>query len=140
MTAMTHQKARVRHTWAFALSADGLSYTHTIGNRKPGTVRAQVGEGIWGGAALFNGLRRVLVTGDTPAFADVEGKRAQWVGFARRIRPSVVAEELADVIGVIAVFVGPALAAAASDRGYPFRWRPGGPWTPVEMANEEPRE
>ena len=65
MTAMTHQKARVRHTWAFALSADGLSYTHTSGNRKPGTVPAQVGEGIWGGAALFNGIERVLVNADT---------------------------------------------------------------------------
>ena len=60
MTAMTHQKARVRHTWAFALSADGSSYTQTSGNRKPGTERPQAGEGIWGGAALFNGIRRVL--------------------------------------------------------------------------------
>ena len=61
MTAMTHQKARVHHTWAFALSADGSSYTPTSGNRKPGTERPQAGEGIWGEAALFNGIGRVLV-------------------------------------------------------------------------------
>ncbi len=72
----------------------------------------------------------------TQGFADVEGKRAQWSGFVRRIRSSAGAEDLGDVIGVIAAFVGPALAAAAGDRRYPFRWSPGGPWTPI--AAKEP--
>jgi hypothetical protein len=72
----------------------------------------------------------------TQGFADVEGKRAQWSGFVRRIRSSAGAEDLGDAIGVIAAFVGPALAAAAGDRGYPFRWSPGGPWTPI--AAKEP--
>lgn len=72
----------------------------------------------------------------TQGFADVEGKRAQWSGFVRRIRSSAGAEDLGDVIGVIAAFVGPALAAAAGDRRYPFRWPPGGPWTPI--AAKEP--
>lgn len=72
----------------------------------------------------------------TPAFADVEGKRMQWSGFMRRIRVVTAAEELGIVIGVIAEFVGPALAAAASDRLYPFRWMPGGPWTPSDTAVE----
>jgi predicted nucleotidyltransferase component of viral defense system len=72
----------------------------------------------------------------TQGFADVDGKRAQWSGFVRRIRSSAGAEDLGDVIGVIAAFVGPALAAAAGDRGYPFRWPPGGPWTPI--AAKEP--
>ena len=75
----------------------------------------------------------------TPAFVDVEGKRAQWSAFVRRIRPSAAAEELGDVIGVIAVFLGPVLAAAAGDQRYPFRWRPGGPWTSSQVTVEEPR-
>jgi predicted nucleotidyltransferase component of viral defense system len=65
----------------------------------------------------------------TPAFADVEGKRAQWSAFLSRIRPPVVGEELGDVIAMIAKFVGPALAAAAGDQRYPYRWCSGGPWT-----------
>jgi predicted nucleotidyltransferase component of viral defense system len=75
----------------------------------------------------------------TPAFVDVEGKRAQWSAFVRRIRSSAAAEELADVIEVIAVFLGPVLTAAAGDQRYPFRWRPGGPWTSSQVAVEEPR-
>lgn len=67
----------------------------------------------------------------TPGFAGVEGKRAQWSGFMRRIRSSAAPEELEDAVGVIAAFVGPALAAAADDRRCPFRWPPGGPWTPI---------
>lgn len=72
----------------------------------------------------------------TPGFADVEGKRAQWSGFVRRIRSSAGAEDLGDVIAVIAAFVGPALTAAAGDRRYPFRWSPGGPWAAI--AAKEP--
>jgi len=73
----------------------------------------------------------------TPAFADVEGKRAQWSGFMRRIRSSAAAEDLENVIDVIAAFVGPALAAAAGGGRFPFLWRPGGPW--ISLAEEEPR-
>ena len=64
----------------------------------------------------------------TPAFADVEGKRAQWSAFVTRIHPSVGVEELEDVIRMIAKFVGPSLAAAAGNQRYPYRWAPGGPW------------
>jgi len=73
----------------------------------------------------------------TPAFADVEGKGAQWSAFIRRIQPSAVAEDLHEVIGVIAKFVGPALAAAARDPRCPFRWSPGGPWTPSGSTVEK---
>lgn len=76
----------------------------------------------------------------TPAFADVEGKRAQWFGFMRRIRAVGATEELGNVIEVIAEFVGPALAAAALDRRHPFRWMPGGPWTPSATADDQVRE
>ena len=38
----------------------------------------------------------------TPAFADVEGKRAQWFGFLRKTRVVAVADELGHVIEVIA--------------------------------------
>lgn len=63
----------------------------------------------------------------TPAFAAVEGKRAQWAGFLRRSRLTSAPEDLEVVINAVATFVGPVLAAA---RGQPFaaRWRPGGPW------------
>lgn len=64
----------------------------------------------------------------TPAFADVEGKRAQWSAFLTRTHSSVAAEELEDVIRTIAKFVGPPLVAARGDQQYPYRWAPGGPW------------
>jgi predicted nucleotidyltransferase component of viral defense system len=65
----------------------------------------------------------------TPAFADVEGKRAQWSAFLTRIQPSVAAEELEDVIRMIAKFLGPTLVAAVEDQRLPYRWASGGPWT-----------
>jgi hypothetical protein len=71
----------------------------------------------------------------TPAFAEVEGKRAQWAGFVRRNRLTAAPGDLGMVIGAIAAFVGPVLAAAASPDSYPRRWQPGGPWQPIE----EPR-
>jgi predicted nucleotidyltransferase component of viral defense system len=88
--------------------------------------------------ATFQRRRTEIPTGLpialTPAFVDADGKRAQWLGFMRRIRAVAAAEELGNVIEVIAEFIGPALAAAAVDRRHPFRWMPGGPWTPLDAG------
>jgi hypothetical protein len=64
----------------------------------------------------------------TLAFADVEGKRAQWVGFVRRNRLTSAPAALESVIDGVASFIGPALAAAARDERLTETWRPGGPW------------
>jgi hypothetical protein len=64
----------------------------------------------------------------TAAFAEVEGKRAQWVGFVRRNRLGAAPAELVSVIGGIAGFVGPVLYAAAGGQAFSGRWPAGGPW------------
>ncbi len=73
-------------------------------------------------------LPRDLPLALTPAFAEVDGKEAQWTGFVRRIPSSTSPPTLATAIEGVAGLVGPVLLAAA--RGNPFsaKWRPGGPW------------
>lgn len=62
----------------------------------------------------------------TPAFAQIEGKRAQWAGFVRKSRISTAPAESA--IAGIGAFVGPVLAASAHGRRFAGTWPPGGPW------------
>ena len=64
----------------------------------------------------------------TPAFADVEGKKAQWAGFVRKSRLTAAPEDLKAVIAALAAFLGPVLAAAAAGKAFPSHWPPGGPW------------
>jgi predicted nucleotidyltransferase component of viral defense system len=64
----------------------------------------------------------------TSAFAEVEGKRAQWRSFLRRNRLSAAPKDLETVIATLAGFLGPVLAAARRGDAYDFHWRPGGPW------------
>jgi len=83
--------------------------------------------------------RRTTISDDPPialtgAFAEVEGKRAQWAGFVRRNRLASAPPDLASVIGGIAGFVGPVLAAARDGQAFIASWPAGGPW----LANEEP--
>jgi len=66
----------------------------------------------------------------TPAFAEVEGKSAQWQGFLRRSRLSGRAGSLEAVIVNVAAFIGPVLDALAQHRSLEATWRPGGPWLP----------
>lgn len=75
----------------------------------------------------------------TPAFAAIEGKRAQWAGFLRRSRLASAPSDLEAVIDVVAGFVGPVLGAAA--RGEPFAatWPPGGPWRPATGGSRAAR-
>ncbi|MCD4747737.1 MAG: hypothetical protein K8R59_00055 [Thermoanaerobaculales bacterium] len=64
----------------------------------------------------------------TPAFTEVDGKRAQWAGFLRRNRLTTAPLDLNVVIKKIAEFVGPVLAAAGKNEGFAGTWSPGGPW------------
>jgi predicted nucleotidyltransferase component of viral defense system len=67
----------------------------------------------------------------TSAFAEVEGKRAQWRSFLRRNRLSAAPEDFGTAIATLAGFLGPVLAAARRGDTYDFHWRPGGPWAPA---------
>jgi len=67
----------------------------------------------------------------TSAFAEVEGKRAQWRSFLRRNRLSAAPEDLGTAIAALAGFLGPVLAAARRGDAYDLHWRPGGPWAPA---------
>jgi predicted nucleotidyltransferase component of viral defense system len=83
--------------------------------------------------------RRTAITVEAPialttAFVELEGKRAQWAGFVRRNRLASAPPDLASVIGGIAGFVGPVLAAARDGQAFIASWPPGGPW----RSNEEP--
>lgn len=64
----------------------------------------------------------------TLAFAEVEGKRAQWASFLRRSRITTAPEDLAAVIDGLAPFLGPVLAATGRDQQFAETWPPGGPW------------
>lgn len=64
----------------------------------------------------------------TPAFAEVDGKLAQWAGFIRRNRLTAAPADLRAVIDAIASFIGPVLAAAANGESFAATWPPGGPW------------
>ena len=72
----------------------------------------------------------------TSAFAEVEGKQAQWQGFLRRSRLDGL-PPLPAVIESAALFVGPLLLALG--RGEPFSgaWLPGGPWQ-VALRPQDP--
>lgn len=67
----------------------------------------------------------------TPAFAEVDGKRAQWTGFLRRNRLTTAQADLGTVVDVIAAFLWPVLTAARGAEGYRHQWQPGGPWKAV---------
>lgn len=67
----------------------------------------------------------------TPAFAEVDGKNAQWMGFLRRNRLTTAPAELRTVVDVIAAFVWPVLTPARGAEGYQYQWQPGGPWKAV---------
>ena len=77
--------------------------------------------------------RRTEIPAETPialtaAFAEVEGKRAQWAGFVRRSHLASAPAELASVVKGIAEFAGPVLTAAGRGQAFSGSWPPGGPW------------
>lgn len=70
----------------------------------------------------------------TPAFAGIEGKRAQWAGFLRRSRISSAPAELEAVIDAVASFAGPVLSAVGRGERFNKSWPPGGPWEKTEAG------
>jgi Nucleotidyl transferase AbiEii toxin, Type IV TA system len=64
----------------------------------------------------------------TPAFADVDGKRAQWTAFLAKSRIAAAPENLAATIAELANFALPLIRAASRTEEFSGRWTPGGPW------------
>jgi hypothetical protein len=64
----------------------------------------------------------------TPAFAAIPGKQAQWQAFLRKSGGLAAPDQLGSVVGAIATFLEPALAAARSGTAFNRGWAPGGPW------------
>jgi predicted nucleotidyltransferase component of viral defense system len=95
------------------------------------------GERLAGALRATFERRRTAIPTDPPiaftaAFAEVEGKRAQWAGFLRRNRLATAPTDLRSVIGGIDRFVGPVLAAAGRGKSLSGTWPAGGPWMPTE--------
>lgn len=61
-------------------------------------------------------------------FAEQPGKRAQWAAFLRKIRVDDAPEDLATAVAAVRRFLGPVLAALASNRPFTGHWLVGGPW------------
>ena len=64
----------------------------------------------------------------TPAFAELEGKRAQWAGFLRRSRLPASMADFGAVIAGVATFIAPILAAISRSEPFAGDWPPQGPW------------
>jgi len=64
----------------------------------------------------------------TTEFAEIDGKRAQWIGFLRRNRLMNAPTELSTVVEAIGAFVLPVLIALRDEVPYQRRWPAGGPW------------
>ena len=67
-----------------------------------------------------------------PDFALDASKRAQWIGFLKRMRPSQAPEEFADVVDFIRGFLQPVNAALVSSRLFQMDWQHPGPWRVLE--------
>lgn len=68
----------------------------------------------------------------TAEFYESDAKQKQWTAFAKRVAPN--ADPLEQVIAVLAPFLGPPLAHAATPEAFRMAWSPAGPWTPVGEA------
>jgi predicted nucleotidyltransferase component of viral defense system len=64
----------------------------------------------------------------TQAFAEIEGKPAQWAAFVRRLPGTSAPSDLASVVEAVSLFVGPVVLAAGKGERFVGRWEPGGPW------------
>lgn len=77
--------------------------------------------------------RRTVIPSELPlaltaAFAEVEGKSAQWAGYLQRNRLTSAPTDLAAVVSGVASFVGPVLAAVRDETPLNRHWPAGGPW------------
>ncbi len=73
-------------------------------------------------------IPETLPVGLTREFAETAEKRAQWQGFLRRSSISPAPPELVRVVGELARFLAPVLAAGAGSSAFDAVWRPRGPW------------
>jgi len=73
----------------------------------------------------------------TPAFASIEGKRAQWRAFVRRSGLAERVGSLEEVAGDVAVFLLPVLESARGGRSLAAKWRAGGPWRATAGGHAE---
>ncbi len=80
--------------------------------------------------------RGTVIPASPVAFSDAFGvdleRQVQWEAFLRRHRVNEetgVPTTLAEVIRLIAGFLGPVLEAVSEGRRFKKRWPPGGPWT-----------
>jgi hypothetical protein len=64
----------------------------------------------------------------TPAFAEVDGKRAQWTAFLSKNRITGAPSDLAMTVAEIARFALPVLQAVSGGERFGSQWAPGGPW------------
>jgi hypothetical protein len=65
----------------------------------------------------------------TDAFVEDPSKAAQWGGFIRRNRLENVPEDLGEVVGATAAFLGPIANALAAGRSFEGVWKAPGPWS-----------
>jgi len=102
-------------------------------------VRALAAREAFDGTALVRAIRstfdrrRTPIPEDlpvalTPAFAEVDGKRAQWAAFLRKSGLSETATDFEHIIVEVARFLGPVLAAVSRTRLFEAKWPAGGPW------------
>lgn len=101
---------------------------HALAARKPFEGTALAGAILSTFARRRTVVPRELPLALTAAFAEIEGKAAQWTGFVRRLPPSSQVTDLVTTIEGIATFIGPILLAAGSGELFAGRWQPGGPW------------
>lgn len=73
----------------------------------------------------------------TPAFAEVEGKRAQWAGFVRKSRLTTAPGDLDSITPALTAFLAPVLTAAAGGGPWHSHWKPGGPWISTGLPAQE---
>ncbi len=65
----------------------------------------------------------------TDAFVQDPTKQTQWKAFVRKSRMEDVPVQLGEVIGCLALFLGPVAEALASGGSFTKVWRPPGPWS-----------
>lgn len=64
----------------------------------------------------------------TRAFAEIDGKAAQWAGYLRRNRLDAAPADLGEVVVAVAEFIQPVLTAVAQKQPFDRTWPAGGPW------------
>jgi hypothetical protein len=64
----------------------------------------------------------------TAAFAEQPGKASQWKGFIRKNRMQNVPSQLEEIIGGIAVFLGPVVKVLVQKVPFRKAWQAPGPW------------